>query len=225
MVLRKAPCVGVTPSFLAPPFAQQNHGGKDLKSSLTLSLDLEHAYGVLRVERPDFAGGQRVSPLDAGRDCERWWLRLHEFDEWLRTSDGHRISEQHRFLLLPPKMHSFPLRLRLADHQCRTLAENNRRGRVRFIERFGNRSCDSYSDLHVKRNREWKVNVQLHHRKTPAIIASLWLSGSKSRSGRKTTDIINLFESALIHNSWPTSLKSLLTALLVLHFHVPGSAN
>lgn len=123
------------PASPAPPFAQQKHGGKDLKRSLTFSLDLEHTYGVLRVERPDLAGGQRVSPLDAGRDCEWRRRRLHEFYEWLRTSDGHRMSEQHRFLLLLhlQKLHtSFLSRLRLEDDHCRTLAENNRRGRVRF---------------------------------------------------------------------------------------------
>lgn len=34
------------------------------RGSLTLSLDFKDADGILRVERPDFAGGKRVSPLD-----------------------------------------------------------------------------------------------------------------------------------------------------------------
>lgn len=138
MVLHKAPCVGVTPPFLAPPFAQQIHVGEDLRRSLTFSLDLEHADCVLRVERPDLAGRQRVSPLDAGRDCKRRGLRrLHEFDEWLRASDGHRMTKQHLLPPPPPKLHTcVPLRLRLADHRWRTLSENNRRGRVRFISRL-----------------------------------------------------------------------------------------
>lgn len=62
-----------------------------MQRPLTFSLDLKHADGVLRVERPDLAGGERVSPLDAGRDCGR---RLHDVDEWLRASDGHRMAEQ-----------------------------------------------------------------------------------------------------------------------------------
>lgn len=105
MVLRKAPGAGFTPPFLAPPFAQQNHGGEDFKRSLTFSLDLKHADCVLRVERPDFAGGQCVSPLDAGRDCERRRLRLHELDEWLRASDGHPMTKQH---LLSPSAQCTP---------------------------------------------------------------------------------------------------------------------
>lgn len=34
------------------------------RCSLTLSLDFKDADGILRVERPDFTGGKRVSPLD-----------------------------------------------------------------------------------------------------------------------------------------------------------------
>lgn len=54
--------------------------------SLTFSLDFKHAYGILRVERADFACGERVSPLDARRNW-RWWL--HWFDERLRAHYGH----------------------------------------------------------------------------------------------------------------------------------------
>lgn len=86
------PPVGVTP----PPPLPRRRSGSDLWRSLTFSLDLKHADRVLRVERPHLAGGQRVPPLDAGRDCGR---RLHDVDEWLRASDGHRMAEQD---LLPP---------------------------------------------------------------------------------------------------------------------------
>lgn len=61
----------------------------DKKISLTFSLDLKHADGILRVERPHLAGGQRVSPLDARRDGR---CGLHGFDERLRANYGHHTT-------------------------------------------------------------------------------------------------------------------------------------
>lgn len=58
-----------------------------LHQSLTFSLDLIHTDGVLGVERPDLAGRQRVSPLDAER--RRLRRRLHDLDERLRACDRH----------------------------------------------------------------------------------------------------------------------------------------
>lgn len=63
---------------------------------LTLPLDLKDADGVLRVERPDLAGGQRVSPLESRGHRGR---SLHRFDERLRAHDGH-----HAACALPPSL-------------------------------------------------------------------------------------------------------------------------
>lgn len=68
-----------------------------IRWSLTFSLDFEDADGILRVERPHFARGERVSPLDAGRDGRCW---LHWFNERLRANNGHPTI---LYTLSPPK--------------------------------------------------------------------------------------------------------------------------
>lgn len=101
------------------PFTQQSgflrhYPTGKLSQSLTFSLDLKHADGILRVERPHLAGRERVSPLHP-RGNRRW--RLHWFDEWLRANNGH-----HTTLLSPLQIKTSPLLSPARqDHLCRAL--------------------------------------------------------------------------------------------------------
>lgn len=111
--------------------------------TLTFSLDFKHAYGILRVERSDFAGGKRVSPLDSRRNGR---CRLHWFDERLRANNGH-----------PTALHSLPPSPKTGAWSappplCRVSSvrpcEDDRMVGVR-IYRTALTGCDSPAHLHL----------------------------------------------------------------------------